>query len=65
MLACDFFHADRATTLRRVYVFFMIEAGTRHVHLLGVTAQPDGARAVRQARNLLMDLGSAPPGSGS
>ena len=27
------------------------------MHVLGVTARPDGARAARQAGNLLMDLG--------
>ncbi len=56
MLACDFFHIDCAVTLHRVYLFFVIEVGSRYVHVLGMTAHPDGGCTTQQVRNLLMDL---------
>src|SRR5258706_14062700 len=40
ILACDYFHMDCALTLKRLYLFFVIEVGNRDLHILCFTAYP-------------------------
>jgi putative transposase len=56
IIACDFFTVD-TVFLRRVYVLFFIEFGSRRVHLVGVTDHPTGLWVAQQARNLVTVLG--------
>jgi transposase len=50
-LACDFFTVE-TLALRRYYVLFFIELGSRRVHLAGCTTNPTGGWVTQQARNL-------------
>jgi transposase InsO family protein len=54
MLACDFFTVD-TVLLKRLYVLFFIELGTRKIFMTGATAHPTEAWVVQQARNLAFE----------
>jgi len=47
--------------LRTLYVFFVIEVHTRHVHVAAATRHPDTAWVTQQARNLSFDLSERGP----
>jgi transposase InsO family protein len=55
MLAVDFFTVE-TVSLRRLYVLFFIEIGSRRVHLAGCTADPNSASITQQARQLAWEL---------
>ena len=55
MLAVDFFTVE-TVSLRRLYVLFYIELGSRRVHLAGCTPNPDSAWVTQQARQLAWTL---------
>ena len=55
-VACDFATID-TVTLRRLYLLFFIDIGTRRVYFAGVTDHPSGVWASQAARNLLLQHG--------
>jgi putative transposase len=61
MLAVDFFTVE-TVSLRRLYVLFFIELGSRRVHLAGCTANPTGAWVTQQARQFAWTLAERPVG---
>ncbi len=60
IVACDFFTVE-TVSLRRLYVLFFIEVGSRRVRLGGVSANPNGSWVTQQARNLVLDCDGEPP----
>jgi hypothetical protein len=55
VLACDFFTVETAF-LKTLYVLFLIEIGTRRVHVTVSTTNPDSSFVTQRARNLVMSL---------
>lgn len=55
IIACDFFSVETGF-LRTLYVLFFIEVGTRRVHVMTSTRNPDAGYTTQQARNLYRSL---------
>jgi hypothetical protein len=55
IIAVDFFAVD-TVWLKRLYVLFFIELGSRRVHLAGCTAHPEDAWVTQQARHVAWTL---------
>ncbi|MFF1399980.1 integrase core domain-containing protein [Streptomyces sp. NPDC058287] len=58
LLACDFLETVPLSGAR-MYVFAVIEHGSRRVRVMGATAHPTAAWVVQAAKNLVMDVEDA------
>ena len=59
MLAVDFFTVE-TIWLQRLYVLFVIELGSRRVHVAGCTPNPSAAWVTQQARHVTWTLAERP-----
>jgi putative transposase len=55
ILVCDFFTVD-TLWFKTIYVLFFIELGTRRIHLVGCTPNPDQTSIAQQARQFVWKL---------